>query len=168
MNNRPFFRLPFLLMVAGIVCACSKPAPPASPPTPLTDGDWSKHDATAVEAAAAAGMPSAQREWAGRLLLGLDVPQNIPAALVWAEKAAHGGDAQAAVWMGRKFLGEQERARAAAWFLIAGESGAPGAAQDAQGELEALAPTPEEFAAAQTLAREWKQDLIHPPADKSK
>lgn len=121
-----------------------------------------------VKAAAVAGVAAAQREWAGRLLLGQGMPQDIPAALEWTEKAAHGGDAQAAVWLGRKFLGEQERVRAAAWFLIAGESNQPGASQDAHGELEALAPTPGELSTARTLAEKWKQDLIRPPLDESK
>lgn len=161
-----------LLMVMGVVCACSKPPPlqpvPPMPPTPSTGGDWSTRDVSSVEAAAVAGVAAAQREWAGRLLFGRGVPQDLSAALEWTEKAAHGGDAQAAVWMGRKFLGEQDRVRAAAWFLVAAESSQPGAAQDAHAELDALAPASEEFSTARALAKEWKQNLIRPPAGESK
>lgn len=126
--------------------------------------DWSKSDATEVESAAVAWEPAAQREWAGRLLFGKGVPQDIPAALAWTEKAACGGDAQAAVWMGRRVLSEQERVSAAAWFLVAAGSDQPGAAHDAHAELDALALTAEELTSARALAEERKKTFIRPSA----
>lgn len=161
------------LLGMSVMCGCSKPAstsptPPLPPATHVGGNDWSERDADAVKAAAETGAASAQREWAGRLLFGQGVPQDIPAALKWTEKAAQGGDAQAAVWMGRQLLEEPQRVRAAAWFIIAAESGQPGPVQDARVELEALAPTPEELSSARTLTRELQQTFIRPSADESK
>lgn len=163
----------FAIFMANVALwACSKPAaPPPGPLLPQTPPgavDWSKSDTPALEAAAVAGEPAAQREWAGRLLFGQGVPQDIPAALAWTEKAARGGDARAAVWMGRKLLGEEERVSAAAWFLVAAESDQPGSAQDARAELEALTPTAEELASARALADGWQTTIIRPSAGGSK
>jgi hypothetical protein len=120
---------------------------PSSTPVPRAGGDASA---------------PAWQERVKQLLFEAGKPSDIAEALRLVEKQARAGDSTAALWMGRSLLNEPpDRTGAAAWFLVAASS--PETASDAQGELDSLALTPEELAAAEKEARALRSDLEKPP-----
>ena len=108
-----------------------------------------------------ASAPAWQETVQGLLFAG-GSPEDIAGALRLVEKQARAGDPTAALWMGRGLLNDPpDRAGAAAWFLVAASSRQT--ASDAQGELDALALTTEELAAAEKEARALRPDSKKPP-----
>jgi len=106
-------------------------------------------------------VPAWQETVKGLLFAG-GSPDDIAGALRLVEKQARAGDPTAALWMGRGLLNDPpDRTGAAAWFLVAASSRQT--ASDAQGELDALALTPEERAAAEKEARALRSDSKKPP-----
>lgn len=169
-------RLEILLAVSiGLAAGCSKPGqqPVAeNPSTPKAPSGWEvsrpEESVAGIEktgpgdlrAAAEAGNAPAQRELAARMLFGKGMAADPAGAMVWVERAARGGDARAALWMGRKFLNEpQDRVSAAAWFLVAAAGDNPSVSQDVAGELEALALSPQELDRAKSLKAKLKAEI---------
>jgi len=158
-------RLAMLLLFLGLA-SCSKPAgQPTAPGSQATRFAASEKNFETVgiadlRTAAEAGNAEAQRELGSRMLFGKGVVADPAGALAWVERAAKGGDATAALWVGRKFLNDPpDRIAAGAWFLIASERTNPAIRQDTIGELEALAMSAEELTEAKLFSAKLKHEM---------
>lgn len=132
-----------LLPLCALLAGCgAEPRPDASPA-----GERGGAEIPPPGEQGAAERPRDFREEVRGLLFEGGTEEDLARARRLVEEAAQAGDPTAALWMGRSLLGEPpDRIRAAAWFLVA--SPFPGPGDDARGELEALALSPAELAAA--------------------